>query len=307
MIQYLIGNAEQISFSDAVSPRDEDEPSFSEYFEAEDAMLRFVESLRLAVGSQEILVHEPLLGIPKPSWLPDFRNGVALSPDQALRLLRSSLRGVPIGCTLSCLGDGSVLIGTDFDGLLRVDIDDRHEPLVLSLLPQELRVAVRQPTPPQPDVKNEAADDHFWQSVSNLLPAHPGGLLVIERWAYGTWGDSWYLATGETIDRIRRSIREHSQVIVQELPEFENIILSERFDETSVLAIDEIDLRYLPSTSHGLDLGIQPLTSAVVAADPEMWNRPVRIVSFPYSSRTILLIAVVPDSVTGTVTADWPT
>ena len=302
MIQYLIGNATQISISDPVSPQDDEEPSFGSYFTAEDSMLRFVRSLLSALGSEETTVREPLLGIPQPDWLPDFRNGVHLSLDQSLRLLRCSLRGVPIGCRLLLIEDGSVQISADFNGLLRVDAHERHESVITSLLPPGLEIFAGQPTQPPESMQDRVADEGFWQSVKDLLLTLPLGILVIERWADGIWGETWRLATIGTIDQVRRSIRENSLVIVHRLPELEEITLSERFDETSVLVVDQLDLRYFLASSLGPDLGIKPLTSAAVAADPSLWDRPIRIVSFPYSDPAPQFVAVAPS-----LTTNWMT
>jgi hypothetical protein len=306
VIRYLVKNASGFAFDEAVSPREEDEPSFADYFAAEDALLRLVESLHTALGSGEIRVIEPLLGVPLPDWLPEFRNGTVVSREQALRLLRSALRGVRIGCGLSLLKDGSALIATDFDGLLRVDLDERRCALLSELLPDTLEIVSEQPAPPAADSQQGIADDTFWQTLAALVPKHPDGLLVIERWAYGDYGETWHWATLGTLDLIRGTVREHSLLIVDELPVLEEIDLAERFDDTSIRALDDIDLRYLRPSQDSPDLGVAPLTSSALAADPGAWNRPVRVVSSSWTA-TPLLAAVVPDRTTGAVAAHWLT
>ncbi|MEV5576744.1 hypothetical protein AB0L06_42535 [Spirillospora sp. NPDC052269] len=296
---------DEIAFSDPASPCDEDEFSFGDYFAAEDALLSLAESLHTALGAGEIRVVGPILGVPLPGWLSEFRNSTVVTGEQALRLLRSALRGVRIGCDLSLTEDGSALIGIDFDGLLRVDLDERHSCLLLELLPDGLEIAVEQPTPPHDDGQRNIADDRFWQALTDLLPKHPDGLLLIERWADGSFGETWRLANARTVDRIRGAVREHSLLVVAELPALEEIDLAARFDDTSVRALDDLDLRYFRPAPDSPDLGIAPLTAAALAADPDAWTRPVRVVSSWTAAP--LLAAVVPDRATGAVTAHWPT
>ncbi|MFC8715844.1 hypothetical protein [Kitasatospora sp. NPDC057198] len=304
MIRYLVKNTGGFAFADAASPREEDGPSFGEWFAVEDAVLRFVEALRSAVGSRKIVVREPVLGVPLPEWLPDFRNGTVVSLEQAARLLRAALRGVRIGCVLSLLADGSVLVGVDFDGVLRVDVDERHGLVLPDLLSEELGVVDQRPCPPPTGLQERTLDEDFWRSVRELLPERPDGLLVIERWAYGDWGETWYLAATDTLDQVRRAVRENSLVIVQDLPDFEEIVLAQHFDGTSALALDDLDLRCLPAAhGDGPDLRIRPLRGA--PADPALWQQPIKLVSPSSTGHPPLLAAVAPGTVPGTAIAPW--
>ncbi len=184
--------------------------TFSDRAWLEELYLDFAGRLLDSVDGAVWRVAEPTVDIPLPRWLPEFRNGTELDRRAAGRILRGALRGTPLTATLE-VPRAFLRVRVGSDHRLVVEVPESSRELVDRSVPDGLRV-VGQDEPDAGDYCKEAADDAFWSMLKDASRAAHQPLWILEQWAYGRWGERWYLASAEDVDTVRGLAYPHSMI-----------------------------------------------------------------------------------------------
>lgn len=264
--------------------------SLGYYVGVEALFIELFDRILDGVDAKFVAVAEPTLEESAPAWMQRLRNGSVLTVKQAESILRGMLRGSPVGCVMEA-GDPLVRISVGFDFELTIDLDESILDFIEGLLPDGLHVALAQEFP---DVNLElrVADDEFWSEASSIF--RPGKILVIERFAYGGLGESWYWALPGDLDIIREGIAENSLVTLVEFPIFESIIPRSYFDELTIESAGRLEMRYFRFVDNNHNLSVRPFSSAEFLADPELWDSHIWLVPTFMDFKGEILTAVSP-------------
>ena len=292
---------EWTSFSDVGERFRGERLTLHEYARVEGLHVTFVERLFDSLGGGPVRVREPRLGMPPPAWLGEFRNGTRMDRGTVTAVLRSMLRGLPMGCVLA-LPELSCAVRVGFDYCLFVEVPDDLVPTVQACLPDGLSVLREQPHVEEEEYVTALADDAFWAALKDGTREENRPLWILESWAYDDWGERWYLAGPAAIDDVRGRVYPNSVIRAAFDLEVEVVELSEYFDDTTAASTELLDVRAFPYPPEGWDLGARPLAGYRPLRGRAGLFRPEQF----YRRGTGLFEAVAPD-VDGRLTARWLT
>ncbi|GAA3754596.1 hypothetical protein HDA32_004306 [Spinactinospora alkalitolerans] len=192
------------------------ELTWDAYLRVEEAYLRAIRILADAYGVTEISVRHPEAWSPLPGWLTEFRDGTVLSLETAVRVARAVLRESGIFCHLVSEGRIDLSFGRDYT--VYADVAGDPDEALARIRGTGLDVLDESASAdPFRDVDDDEffrlpADADFWLRLSERIGRRRGRHLLLERWAQGTYGQSWYALLPGDSEAVRRRVRPRSQV-----------------------------------------------------------------------------------------------
>ncbi|WP_158697118.1 hypothetical protein [Streptomyces hokutonensis] len=274
--------------------------SLDEYARIEGLFIELFNRTLDGVGAETVVVAEPTLDGPAPAWIQKLRNGSGLTRKQAESILRGMLRGNRVGCVME-VKELPMRISVGFDFGLTVDLAEELLGFIEELLPTGLHVALAQEFPAV-GLETRVADDKFWSEAFSAFPSSK--ILIIEKFAYGRFGENWYWALPGDLSAVRGRIGENSLVMLVEFPDFESFVPGNYFDELTIESVNQLDVRYFRFSDNQHDLSVRPLLSTEFSADPALWDARIWLVPANLDFAGEKHTAVLPDR-DGRIQARW--
>ncbi|MCX2947765.1 hypothetical protein [Lentzea sp. NEAU-D7] len=191
---------------------------------------------------------------PLPEELAWLRNGVGVSPEQAVDLFVEML-GRGDSPSFRLRGGNVLRIEQSWDGWVFLPATREIYDALEGLPEEHLEIGWRssQPDVMKADIPVRAvADDAFWATVR--VAAQEKTTLLSERWAFGKCGSRWFLLTKDNVDQVIAEIRPRSLVSVVVNPDLRTRSLNEDFTAFSApLEPGELAHRQLPVGVNGED------------------------------------------------------
>ncbi|WP_405894596.1 hypothetical protein OG272_22260 [Streptomyces sp. NBC_00104] len=159
----------------------------------------------LEVG--ELLVNRPL-----PGRYANLRNGVDVSPSQAVDLVEGMAAGRGPYCRLSLPGRLHIVSG--WEGAVHLHTTPQVATELTGLRGESVSLQWRNSDPDPVDTEGlvrAVADESFWSAVRDMSDHVT---LLCERWAHGSFGCTWFLVTRQNAGEVAELVRPRSLLCV---------------------------------------------------------------------------------------------
>lgn len=204
-----------------VGPRDEnvrDALDEAEGWDAYAAELRGVLGAVIEAGGVGTLeVGELFVGQPLPDELSALRNGLEISPREAVDLAVGMAAGRGPYCQLT--STDQLRIESGWNGFVHLLMTPEMAHRMAGLHGDDVSLEWRTATPEPPEesrLVDQPADAEFWAAVRTAT-AEP--TLLCERWAHGAYGCRWFRVTSENSAEVAEAVRPRSLLCVVSNPE----------------------------------------------------------------------------------------
>ncbi|UDM05440.1 hypothetical protein [Streptomyces longhuiensis] len=203
--------ADWTSFDDIGESFDGRVLTAEEYQRTEDLYVFAVEHLAHEAGVNQFEMRDIILSSPEPSWLGNMYDGRVVDLGTALRLLRRMLRDGDVSCSLRSADVLKVAVETDF--YLSVQLPDS----AVDSLAQIERMGLYPVRVPcweedEGELISRPADAEFWAEVASESHIRRSPMVILERWARGSYGERWHLAEEGNPRPVAESVRPHSLI-----------------------------------------------------------------------------------------------
>lgn len=155
----------------------------------------------LEVG--DLLVNQPL-----PDSRPRLRNGVEVTPSEAVDLVEGMAAGNGPYCRLSA--PGRLVAVSGWEGAVHLHLTQRAASELAGVQGTHVDLQWRDADPDQTETETRVeavADDSFWSAVRDRSDRVT---LLCERWAHGAFGCSWFLVTRGNVGEVAELVRPRS-------------------------------------------------------------------------------------------------
>jgi hypothetical protein len=161
-------------------------------------------------------IRRPILSKPSPVWLGDVYQGRVIDLATTIRLFAHMVHGRGVHCVLA---SGSLLrIELSFDYFVYIEFADGEEEVALGLRSLGMIVEPAHLLDEEDDgvdMPIVRVDSNFWGQVREIVASgYPFDALVVERRAYGPFGQSWYRVQKYNLDQVEAHCRARSTVRV---------------------------------------------------------------------------------------------
>jgi hypothetical protein len=277
--------------------------ALKEYARVEQLYVSFVLQLMDLCGTRALIVAEPRVASALPAWLPEFRNGTELGVTSIVPILRGMLRGSGTGCVFEVPGV-AVRLGVAFDFYLMVEVAEDLRQLVERALPAGLFI-LREQEPPSDELITRLANDDFWLALRERALESPSEIWILEQWAYGSWGERWYLARADQLRDVRLAMHANSAVRAGSDPDVEVVDLRSYFDGFAEMPAEPPEIRMFDHPARQAELFARPFS--IEAVQETVRNGPGTVGLFnpeKFFDAPSPIAAVMPNAA-GSLTARW--
>jgi hypothetical protein len=170
-----------------------------------------------ASGTGTLEVGELLVGRPLPDELSALRNGMEVSPQEAMDLAVGMAAGRGPYCVLA--GADQLRIESGWNGFVHLFITPQVADRVAGLHGDDVSLEWRTAAPEPADesrIVDNPADAEFWAAVRTAAAELT---LLCERWAHGAYGCRWFRVTSENSAEVAGAVRPRSLLCVVSDPE----------------------------------------------------------------------------------------
>jgi hypothetical protein len=164
-------------------------------------------------------VGELLVGLPLPDGRSSLRNGVELSPSEAIDLIEGMVAGRGPYCRLSM--PGRLHVESGWDGAVHLFVMPSVAADLVGLHSRDVSLQWRHAAPELVDLSNPVdavADESFWDAVREVSERTT---LLCERWAHGAYGCRWFRVARENVGEVARVVSPRSLLCVITEPELQ--------------------------------------------------------------------------------------
>ncbi|WP_086800832.1 hypothetical protein [Streptomyces caniscabiei] len=215
----------------------------------------------LEVG--DLLVNQPL-----PDSRSGLRNGVEVSPSEAVDLVEGMAAGDGPYCRLSA--PGRLLVVSGWEGAVHLHTTQRVAGELAGVQGTHVDCRWRDAAPDPLDTEKlveAVADDRFWSAVRDMTDRV---MLLCERWAHGAFGCRWFLVTRGNVGQVAGLVRPRSLLGVVTDPDLQPRpeVLEEDFTAfTAPLSPGELPYRAFPGGADDLSEVVGEGLTLVLADD----------------------------------------
>jgi hypothetical protein len=200
--------------SDSVRAELADAPDWSAYA----AELRMVLGMVIEKSDVDFLeVSELLVGLPLPDGCSSLRNGVEVSPSEAIDLVEGMVAGRGPYCRIST--PGRLHVESGWDGAVHLFVMPTVAADLVGLHGRDVSLQWRSAVPEPVDLSKlvgAVADESFWDAVREVSERTT---LLCERWAHGAHGCRWFRVTRGNVAEVARLVWPRSLLRVIAEPE----------------------------------------------------------------------------------------
>lgn len=184
-----------------------------EYRRVEDLYVSAVEDASISLGAGSFALKNVILGSPAPSWMGEVYNGQVVDLSMALDLVRSMLRDGSISCVL----ESDVLcVSVETDFYLAFQFEGGEAGHVAEQV-EQLGLYAVETTPFDVDddapLVLRAADEDFWEEVRQKLDGARTSSMLLQQWAFGSYGYCWHFLEPGGVPEIAGSVGRHSLLV----------------------------------------------------------------------------------------------
>ncbi|MEZ7127959.1 hypothetical protein ACBR40_21770 [Nonomuraea sp. AD125B] len=192
--------------------------SMSTYLQAEDRLLRALDILLASVEARHIDIRHPSAWAPLPRWLGGIYHGKRLAVQEVESLARTMLREYRIYVQLEF--QGKLKIAFNQDMCMHVALENPSEDILSEIEGLGLKVswsdyesAFGTDIDDVPGATARPVGPGFWSEVREM-GAREGvpDVIIQEKWAFGTYGTTWYRVPADSPEAVARYLSPCSMV-----------------------------------------------------------------------------------------------
>jgi hypothetical protein len=197
-----------------------------------------------------------------------------------------------------------VRLGVAFDFYLMVEVAEDLRQLVERALPAGLFI-LREQEPPSDELITRPANDDFWLALREQALESPSEIWILEQWAYGSWGERWYLARADQLRDVRLAMHANSAVRAGSDLDVEVVDLRSYFDGFAEMPAAPPEIRMFDHPARQAELFARPFS--IEAVQETVRNGPGTVGLFSpekFFDAPSPIAAVMPNGA-GSLTARW--